>query len=239
MVWKLIMQIIITTLNIVSPALSTEGKKGMSDFSNIARVWYRLRWVHFLFSFFFCCCCNVMSLVCSFQLLLPMCKSFPLSVKLCCSTEKKRSFIQNSSITQNIGCLTRCADRQQDRKEGRFSEGRMAGQAAESGEDKIILVEFISIDFHLLTKSYHYLTHTAQGSIANKILCSDRQGGQPHKTRHTFMQCCVWWIPASHICNYRLDISLICVEVLKPTYSKMSRKMLCWVDFWWILKVVV
>lgn len=50
----------------------------------------------------------------------------------------------------------------------------MAGQPAESGEDEIILEEFISIDFHFLTKSYHYLTHTVQESIAKKILGSDR-----------------------------------------------------------------
>lgn len=162
-----------------------------------------------------------MSLVCSFQLLLPVCSSFPLSVQPRCSIEKKRSFIQNSSITQNIGCLTWRADRQQDRGEARFSEGRMAGQPAESGGDKIILVEFISIDFHSLTKSYHRLTHTAEESIANRIQCSDRQC----ETRPARMQCCVWWMPAGHTCSYPPDVSLIVVEMLIPTYSKVSHQM--------------
>lgn len=51
---------------------------------------------------------------------------------------------------------------------------RVAGQPAESRQDLIILEEFISMDFHFLTKSYHYLTHTLQDSIANKMLCPDR-----------------------------------------------------------------
>lgn len=61
----------------------------------------------------------------------------------------------------------------------------MAGQPAESGEDKIILVEFISIDFHFLTKSYHYLTHTAEESIAYKILFRQTRWPPTQNRTHT------------------------------------------------------
>lgn len=51
---------------------------------------------------------------------------------------------------------------------------RKAVQPAESRGDVIILDGLISMEFYFLTKSYHYLTHTGQACIANKILCWDR-----------------------------------------------------------------
>lgn len=66
---------------------------------------------------------------------------------------------KNSSITQNIGCVTWCADRKGDGEEARQTEGWMAAQPAGSGGDEIILEEFVSMGFHFLPKSY-YLTPT-------------------------------------------------------------------------------
>lgn len=56
----------------------------------------------------------------SFQLLLPMCSSSPLSARPCCGKERGKC-IQNSSITQNIGWRNAAG------LTGRMPDGRREG----------------------------------------------------------------------------------------------------------------
>ena len=56
---------------------------------------------------------------------------------------------------QSTGWPKCCVGKQEDRnKTDRQTEGRMAGQPAESGEDENVLEEFISMQFNFLPESY-------------------------------------------------------------------------------------